>query len=119
VQTIIPVSNGAALKITTARYFTPSGRSIQASGIEPDIVAEEARITRSETGDRLREADLARHLENGDEMAKPKEEPKKQDKKDDKKKDETGKTPAAEDYQLQEALNLLKGISFFRAQNGN
>ncbi|MEW6332604.1 MAG: S41 family peptidase, partial [Pseudomonadota bacterium] len=117
VQTIIPVSNGAALKITTARYFTPSGRSIQASGIEPDILAEEARVTRSETGDRLREADLARHLENGEEIARPKEEPKKDDRKDDKKKDETGKSPAAEDYQLQEALNLLKGISFFRAQS--
>jgi len=116
VQTIIPVSNGAALKITTARYYTPSGRSIQASGIVPDIVTEEARITKSEAGDRLRESDLARHLENGDEMAKPKEEPKKEDKKDDKKKDETGK-PAVEDYQLQEALNLLKGISFFKAQD--
>jgi len=116
VQTIIPVSNGAALKITTARYYTPSGRSIQASGIVPDIVTEEARITKSEAGDRLREADLARHLENGDEIAKPKEEPKKEDKKDDKKKDETGK-PAVEDYQLQEALNLLKGISFFKAQD--
>ena len=115
VQTIIPVSNGAALKITTARYYTPSGRSIQASGIVPDIVTEEARITKSEAGDRLREADLARHLENGDEIAKPKEEPKKEDKKDDKKKDEAGK-PAVEDYQLQEALNLLKGISFFKAQ---
>jgi carboxyl-terminal processing protease len=115
VQTIIPVSNGAALKITTARYYTPSGRSIQASGIVPDIVTEEARITKSEAADRLREADLARHLENGDEIAKPKEEPKKEDKKDDKKKDETGK-PAVEDYQLQEALNLLKGISFFKAQ---
>jgi carboxyl-terminal processing protease len=115
VQTIIPVSNGAALKITTARYYTPSGRSIQASGIVPDIVTEEARITKSEAGDRLREADLARHLENGDEIAKPKEEPKKEDKKDDKKKDETGK-PAVEDYQLQEALNLLKGISFFKDQ---
>jgi len=115
VQTIIPVSNGAALKITTARYYTPSGRSIQASGIVPDIVTEEARITKSEAGDRLREADLARHLENGDEIAKPKEEPKKEDKKDDKKKDETGK-PAVEDYQLQEALNLLKGISFFKVQ---
>jgi carboxyl-terminal processing protease len=78
-------------------------------------VTEEARITKSEAGDRLREADLARHLENGDEIAKPKEEPKKEDKKDDKKKDETGK-PAVEDYQLQEALNLLKGISFFKAQ---
>ncbi|MBI3777705.1 MAG: S41 family peptidase [Gammaproteobacteria bacterium] len=116
VQTIIPVSNGAALKITTARYYTPSGRSIQASGIVPDIVTEEARITKSEAADRLREADLARHLENGDEMAKPKEEPKKEDKKDEKKKDETGK-PAVEDYQLQEALNLLKGISFFKAQD--
>ena len=115
VQTIIPVSNGAALKITTARYYTPSGRSIQASGIVPDIVTEEARITKSEAADRLRESDLARHLENGDEIAKPKEEPKKEDKKDDKKKDETGK-PAVEDYQLQEALNLLKGISFFKAQ---
>ena len=116
VQTIIPVSNGGALKITTARYFTPSGRSIQASGIVPDIVTEEAKLTKSEAGDRLREADLARHLENGDEMVKPKEEPKKEDKKDDKKKDETGKAPAVEDYQLQEALNLLKGISFFKAQ---
>ena len=115
VQTIIPVSNGAALKITTARYYTPSGRSIQASGIVPDIVTEEARITKSEAADRLREADLARHLENGDEIAKPKEEPKNENKKDDKKKDETGK-PAVEDYQLQEALNLLKGISFFKAQ---
>ena len=115
VQTIIPVSNGAALKITTARYYTPSGRSIQASGIVPDIVTEEARITKSEAADRLREADLARHLENGDEIAKPKEEPKKEYKKDDKKKDETGK-PAVEDYQLQEALNLLKGISFFKVQ---
>jgi carboxyl-terminal processing protease len=115
VQTIIPVSNGAALKITTARYYTPSGRSIQASGIVPDIVTEEARITKSEAADRLRESDLARHLENGDEIAKPKEEPKKENKKDDKKKDETGK-PAVEDYQLQEALNLLKGISFFKAQ---
>ncbi len=115
VQTIIPMSNGGALKLTTARYYTPSGRSIQASGIVPDIVTEEARITKSEAADRLREADLARHLENGDEIAKPKEEPKKEDKKDEKKKDETGK-PAVEDYQLQEALNLLKGISFFKAQ---
>ena len=116
VQTIIPISNGAALKITTARYYTPSGRSIQASGIVPDIVTEEARITKSEAGERLREADLARHLENNDEAAKPKAEPKAEDKKDGVKKDDAGKTSAAEDYQLQEALNLLKGISFFKAQ---
>ncbi|MDH3311283.1 MAG: S41 family peptidase [Gammaproteobacteria bacterium] len=117
VQTIVPVSNGAALKITTARYYTPNGRSIQASGIVPDIVTEEAKITKSETSDRLREADLARHLDNGEETPLPKVEPKKEDKKEGKLNNETGKSPVTEDYQLQEALNLLKGISFFRAQS--
>jgi len=111
VQTIIPVSNGGALKITTARYFTPKGRSIQASGIVPDIVTEEAKLTKSEATERLRESDLARHLENETAIPLPKEEPKH----DDKKKD--GKPTGAEDYQLQEALNLLKGISFFRASS--
>jgi len=119
VQTIIPLSNGGALKITTARYYTPSGRSIQALGIVPDIVTAEAKITKSEQGDRLHEADLARHLENGSDTAKPAEEPKQDDKQDGKKKDEPGKTSSADDYQLQEALNLLKGISFFKAQNGH
>jgi len=109
VQTIIPVSSGAALKITTARYYTPNGRSIQASGIVPDITVDEAKVTKVELGDRLHEADLARHLTNGEEMAAPKEEPKKGDKKDEK----AGKAQA-EDYQLQEALNLLKGVSFFK-----
>ncbi len=113
VQTIIPMSNGGALKLTTARYYTPSGRSIQASGIVPDITVEEAKLTKSDNGDHLREADLARHLQNDEEAAKPKEEPKVEDKKDDKKNDEAGKASAVEDYQLQEALNLLKGISFF------
>jgi carboxyl-terminal processing protease len=120
VQTIVPVSNGAALKITTARYFTPNGRSIQASGIEPDIVTEEARVTKSEVGDRLREADLLRHLENGD-SSKSKDDGKKKDDKADK--DKNKDAPAAgralapnEDYQVQEALNLLKGISIFKAK---
>jgi len=120
VQTIVPVSNGAALKITTARYFTPNGRSIQASGIEPDIVTEEARVTKSEASDRLREADLLRHLENGD-SSKPKDGPKKKDDKADKSKDKDAPVagrplPPNEDYQVQEALNLLKGISIFKAR---
>jgi len=119
VQTIIPISNGGALKITTARYYTPSGRSIQALGIVPDLVTAEAKITKSESGDRLHEADLARHLENGTDTAKPADEPKKDDAPDGKKKDESGKASSADDYQLQEALNLLKGISFFKAQNGH
>jgi carboxyl-terminal processing protease len=110
VQTIVPLGNGSALKLTTARYYTPSKRSIQASGIVPDIVTEEAKVTKSDGPERLREADLARHLEGG--------EPPKPEAKDDKKGKEADKPAAAtgEDYQLQEAINLLKGISFFRAQ---
>lgn len=112
VQTIVPVSNGAALKITTARYYTPDGRSIQAAGIAPDIVTEDAKITRNDTGQRLRESDLARHLENsnGDGGGDIKTEPGKPD-------EHGGKAlPVNEDYQLQEALNLLKGIAIFKAQ---
>jgi len=65
VQTILPMSGNAALKITTARYFTPSGRSIQAKGIEPDVVTEEARVTKREKGtdNLLKEADLPGHIE--------------------------------------------------------
>jgi carboxyl-terminal processing protease len=103
VQTIVPLSGGSAVKLTTARYYTPNGRSIQASGIVPDLITEEAKITRGEATERLREADLARHLE-GEEGVK---EEKKEEKKDDKK-------STADDYQLNEALNLLKGIVLFK-----
>src|SRR5215813_1841573 len=61
VQTILPLGNNTAIKLTTARYYTPSGRSIQAKGITPDLVVEEPGATLA----RLREADLTRHLENG------------------------------------------------------
>jgi carboxyl-terminal processing protease len=59
VQTILPLGNNAGLKLTTARYYTPSGRSIQAKGIEPDILVDDGR----DTGSRIREANLERHLE--------------------------------------------------------
>ena len=61
VQTILPLNNNTAIKLTTARYYTPSGRSIQAKGIEPDIVVEE---TANGSSRRVREADLLGHLEN-------------------------------------------------------
>jgi len=61
VQTIMPLGNSTAIKLTTARYFTPSGRSIQAKGITPDIVVEEPGQAQA----RVREADLQRHLSNG------------------------------------------------------
>ena len=111
VQTILPMTGGAALKITTARYYTPSGRSIQATGILPDVVTEEAKVTkRDKADDSLKEADLSGHLEN-------KIKDKDKDKLGSKKVAPSVKLDSAgEDYQLQEALNLLKGVSIFRAQ---
>ncbi len=61
VQTIMPLGNNTAIKLTTARYYTPSGRSIQAKGITPDIVVEEPGATAAAS---LREADLDKHLSN-------------------------------------------------------
>ncbi len=66
VQTIMPLGNNTAIKLTTARYYTPNGRSIQALGITPDVVVEDP----SDTATRVREADLQRHLESGKAEAK-------------------------------------------------
>ena len=104
VQTILPMSRGTALKLTTARYYTPNGRSIQAKGIVPDIISEQAKITKTENGRRLREADLSGHLKNSGAS-----------KKKGKKKDKSNSN--SDDYQLTEAINLLKGINVF--QNGS
>jgi carboxyl-terminal processing protease len=101
VQTILPLNNEAALKLTTARYYTPSGRSIQAEGIEPDIILDPLKVTRVEdVGERIKEADLAGHLENGASKKK----------KNAKKKKEKELSLAQTDYQLYEALNILKGM---------
>jgi len=110
VQTIIPLSGHGAMRLTTARYYTPSGRSIQAVGIEPDIVVEQARIeTVKETGPQRREADLRGAL---DRQAPPAGE------------DAEGATPpadkeaAATDYQLARALDLVRGLSLYTNRNG-
>lgn len=115
VQTIMPMNNGAALKITTARYFTPAGRSIQAEGIEPDIIVEQLELSKKEDAktERLREADLRDHLENGNgdksyKGVKPGAEGA------DKEGKESEKDKLKNDYQLNEALNLLKGVNIVR-----
>lgn len=111
VQTILPLNNSTAIKLTTARYYTPRGRSIQAKGIEPDIVVEEAANGSSK---RVREADLQRHLGND------------KDPEAERKAAEKGKAPATaedeaadatrfelagkDDRQLEQAINLLKGL---------
>jgi carboxyl-terminal processing protease len=128
VQTIVPLDDSTALKLTTARYYTPSGRSIQAQGITPDIVVPQGAFTQGDDADpdRVKEADLARHLDDGNgkdkaDPAKPdqpkgdKVNTKDKDKGDKDKGQEPGtkKPLAEEDYQLSQALNLLKGINVF------
>jgi carboxyl-terminal processing protease len=110
VQTVIPLGNDSALKLTTARYYTPSGRSIQAEGIEPDIKLDHLKVaSREDNGFKpLKEADLARHLENPKDKNKTKAASKK-DTAGDKTKDPL--ELAREDYPVFEALNLLKGLS--------
>ncbi len=118
VQTILPTSNGAAVKLTTARYFTPSGRSIQAEGIEPDIALGRVKLETLDKADSLsiKEADLSGHLQNANSATKGKKEEVEGDKgKDSEKKDSDKKDKSdIEDYYLHEALNLLKGISIIK-----
>lgn len=107
VQTILPLNEKTALKLTTARYFTPSGRSIQAEGVTPDIVLEPVKVTKLEgMGERVKEADLSGHLENGNGKKK----------KDGEKKEEEKVSLAQSDYQLYEALNILKGMEILRSR---
>ena len=114
VQTVLPLGNNTAIKLTTARYYTPGGRSIQAKGIVPDILVEDPSTSAFDNSFRLREADLEKHLSN--------------DKQPEEKSDRNGKGAAApsskgdapksapaefgtkNDYQLGQALNLLKGM---------
>ena len=103
VQTVLPLHNDRALKLTTAKYFTPNGRSIQASGIEPDIVVESATITQLEKSSEFyREADLRGHLLSDEEKMRNGE--------IDTDAEEEESSLAETDYQLFQALNLLKGL---------
>jgi carboxyl-terminal processing protease len=100
VQTIVPIDDTTALKLTTARYYTPSGRSIQAQGIVPDIELERGEfkpVEAAQTQD-LKEANLMRHLEDEPSTA-------------DQTKDEEKVSLLAEDFQLAEAVNVLKALA--------
>ena len=122
VQTVLPLPGNTAIKLTTARYFTPSGRSIQAKGIAPDIVVEES--ANGATSMRLREADLENHLENGNKdtatpAVKPQGKTSAKPKAGKDEGDEAAEPPSRElaskkDYQLNQALNLLKGLQIMQ-----
>lgn len=103
VQTVIPLGNDTAIKLTTARYYTPSGHSIQAEGIEPNIVLDHLKvaIAQQQPGTApIKEADLTGHLSN-DAITKQSKDNKKE-----------RIDLAKQDYELYEALNVLKGMAF-------
>lgn len=113
VQTVIPLPGHGAMRLTTARYYTPSGRSIQATGIEPDIVVEPAKVETIKFK-RLSENDLRGALdrkEEKDEKAK-KDEGKKKPKKGEEEVSAAEEEPV--DYQLSRALDLLNGLSLYK-----
>jgi len=104
----MPLTNETAVKMTTARYFTPSGRSIQAEGIVPDITMAAVKVSNGDDNSfaLLREQDLTKHLDNPNaETEKP------VDATPAKSTDEDTTPLAVKDYALSEALNLLKGIN--------
>ncbi len=110
VQTVIPLDVTHAIKMTTARYYTPDGRSIQATGIKPDIEVRPAELTELDSQPFFTEADLSGHLESQDTDEPAQKQP------------ENGAVAASladRDYQLRSALNLLKGLHILnRKSNG-
>lgn len=120
VQTILPMNNGTAIKLTTARYFTPNGRSIQAKGIVPDIIVEDP-ANPSDAGLNLREADLSRHLSNPKEAEAPAktEAVKPASTKEEGKEKHVEFKPieagTKSDFQFMQAINLLKGMDIIQS----
>ena len=102
VQTIVSMPGHGAMRLTTARYYTPSGRSIQAKGIDPDIIVEPARIENLDESGRVRESDLRGALKNEG-----------SDRKKDKKDDDEKPEAHDDDYQLSRALDLLRGVALY------
>lgn len=104
VQSVIPLGDNSGLRLTTARYYTPAGISIQARGITPDIKVQQVTLNGEEEGRQLREKDLEHHFNplKNDQPAKPEEHPL--------------SAEDREDYQLMRALDLLKGLEILERQ---
>lgn len=111
VQTIMPLANGAALRLTTARYYTPSGRSIQGEGILPDIQIQPAKLSDDGSGGlTIHESELTDHLDNPDLKAFDNKKTQAQ------KTDAMEKKLASDDYQLYQSLTILKGLAIAGAR---
>ena len=111
VQTVIPLGGHGAMRLTTARYYPPAGTSIQARGIHPDIVVEQAKIERINRGPRRSEADLRGSLSNEQDNGEDDEEAGATEDDDNGAQDNAREeSTAPEDYQLARALDLLRGL---------
>jgi carboxyl-terminal processing protease len=110
VQTVIPLEDGSALKLTTAKYYTPSGRSIQAEGIAPDILIKYQQPAREKEGaeGRIRERDLSGHIKSPLENGQQPEE----------KANKVTEDPAL-DSQLKGAIDILKSWEIFQKTVGS
>lgn len=104
VQTILPLNDNNGVKLTTALYYTPSGRSIQAQGIVPDIHVERGKLNSAGPEQRVKEADLAGHLDNGQKASSPA--------------DKQTAELLQNDNQLNQALSLLKGLNVLGQKSG-
>jgi carboxyl-terminal processing protease len=124
VQTILPLDDGSALRLTTARYYTPNGRSIQAKGIDPDIVMGDGKETPDGHPAALREKDIERHLKGDGEEESPAPPAPKEEKNDRKgirkvvppEPGPDSTKEEAKDPQLDRAVELLKGWEIFKSR---
>jgi carboxyl-terminal processing protease len=108
VQTVMPLSDGSALRLTTARYYTPNGRSIQTTGITPDVIVNLEAKEGTKTHPVFREKDLDKHLKNDNSSDNE------SDKKDQKVVEVPSKVDEDDDAQLQHAVDLLKSWKVFK-----
>lgn len=120
VQTVIPLSTSrGAMRLTTSRYYTPSGRSIQAEGIEPDIIVNQAKLEELKNNRITSEASLRKHLKNESNGEKNKDKEKEPKKISSNIKMEDSKDIYDKDYQLGRAIDLLRGVYIFEKNKSN
>jgi carboxyl-terminal processing protease len=123
VQTIMPLGNQGAIRLTTARYFTPSGRSIQGLGIDPDIIVEQARLQAIEQPRMRRESDLRGALRNPQQQEQQQQPQQQQQQNQDQQppadEQPAPSTEAQQDYQLVRALDLLRALALYNARVAN
>ena len=109
VQAILPIGKNEAVRLTIARYYLPSGRTIQAVGVEPDIKVKQAKVEEVDDGFEIKEKELKKHLEAELEKIDGKK-PKKEDKKDKKDKNKLTDKDLKRDFQLRTGINILKAL---------